>query len=41
MTDDMIAKARLLMPSYSISDVAHHLGVSRATIYVHIAGNKG
>jgi DNA-binding CsgD family transcriptional regulator len=41
MTDDMIAKARLLLPSYSISDVARHLGVSRTTIYVHMQEIKG
>jgi DNA-binding CsgD family transcriptional regulator len=41
MTDEMIAKARLLLPSYSISDVARHLGVSRTTIYVHMQEIKG
>jgi DNA-binding CsgD family transcriptional regulator len=41
MTDEMIAKARLLLPSYPISDVARHLGVSRTTIYVHMQEIKG
>jgi DNA-binding CsgD family transcriptional regulator len=44
MTDDMIAKARLLLPSHSISDIARHLEVSRTTIYAHmgqIRGNRG
>jgi DNA-binding CsgD family transcriptional regulator len=41
MTDDMIAKARLLLPSHSISDIARHLKVSRTTIYVHMGQIRG
>jgi DNA-binding CsgD family transcriptional regulator len=41
MTDDMIAKARLLLPSYSISDIARHLKVSRTTIYAHMGQIRG
>ena len=41
MTDDMIAKARLLLPSHSISDIARHLKVSRTTIYAHMGQIRG
>jgi DNA-binding CsgD family transcriptional regulator len=41
MTDDMIAKARLLQPSHSISDIARHLKVSRTTIYAHLGQIRG
>jgi DNA-binding CsgD family transcriptional regulator len=41
MTDDMIAKARLLLPSLSISDIARHLKVSRTTIYAHMGRIRG
>lgn len=40
MTDDMIAKARLMLPSYSISDIARKLGVSRTTLYAHMGKIK-
>jgi DNA-binding CsgD family transcriptional regulator len=36
MTEDMIAKARLMLDSHSISDIARHLKVSRTTIYAHM-----
>jgi DNA-binding CsgD family transcriptional regulator len=36
MTDDMIAKARLLLSSHTISDIARTLGVSRTTLYAHM-----
>jgi DNA-binding CsgD family transcriptional regulator len=36
MTDDMIDKARVLLPSHSISHIARHLKVSRTTIYAHM-----
>jgi biotin operon repressor len=41
MTDDMIAKARVLLPSHSISDIARHLKVSRTTIYAHMGQIRG
>ena len=41
MTDDMIAKARLLLASHSISDIARHLGVSKTTIYAHMGQIRG
>jgi DNA-binding CsgD family transcriptional regulator len=41
MTDDIIAKARLLLPSHSISDIARHLKVSRTTIYAHMGQIRG
>ena len=41
MTDDMIAKARALLPSHSISDIARHLKVSRTTIYAHMGQIRG
>jgi DNA-binding CsgD family transcriptional regulator len=41
MTDDMIAKARLLLPSHSISDIARHLKVSRTTIHAHMGQIQG
>jgi DNA-binding CsgD family transcriptional regulator len=41
MTDDMIAKARVLLLSYSISDIARHLKVSRTTIYAHMGQIRG
>jgi DNA-binding CsgD family transcriptional regulator len=41
MTDDMIAKARLLLSSHSISDIARHLKVSRTTIYAHMGQIQG
>lgn len=41
MTDDMIAKVRLLLPSHSISDIARHLQVSRTTIYAHMELIRG
>ena len=37
----MIAKARLLLYSYSISDIARNLGVGRTTIYAHMNEIQG
>jgi len=41
MTGDMIAKARLLLSSHSISDIARHLKVSRTTVYAHLGQIRG
>lgn len=41
MTEDMIAKAHLLLSSHSISDIARHLKVSRTTIYAHLGQIRG
>jgi DNA-binding CsgD family transcriptional regulator len=41
MTEDVIAKARLMLPSHSISDIARHLEVSRTTIYAHMGQIQG
>jgi DNA-binding CsgD family transcriptional regulator len=41
MTDDMVAKARLLLYSHSISDIARNLGVGRTTIYAHMNEIQG
>jgi DNA-binding CsgD family transcriptional regulator len=37
MTDDMIAQARLLLSSHTISAIARKFGISRTTLYAHMS----